>query len=111
LRRRPPDVDALAPIVRLNTRRPGIGGAKRILIFRPNNIRSSFARVRFVVSADVVGRHDCIRRRRDNHSRAKQAKNRLSHYRSSSISLICRDAASAGHMTGTWRRSSRGVRE
>jgi hypothetical protein len=111
LRRRPPDVDALAPIVRLNSRRPGIGRAKGILIFRPKNIRNPFDRVRFVVSGDVLGRHGRICHRCDNQSRAKQAKDRPSHDLSPSISLICRDAASAGHVKRTWRRSSRGVRE
>ena len=111
LRRRPPDVDALAPIVRLNSRRPGIGRAKGILIFRPKNIRNPFDRVRFVVSGDVLGRHGCICHRRDNQSQAKQAKDCLSHYLSPSISVICHDAASSGHAKKIWRRSSRGVRK
>jgi hypothetical protein len=96
-------VDALADIVRLNTRgRPGSVRAKGILIFRPNDspifrgkdirifrgkgipifpaidIPNPLARVLFVVSGVVLGRHDCICHRRDNQSRAEQAKDRLS---------------------------------
>jgi hypothetical protein len=40
----------------------------------------------------VLGRHGCICHRRDDQSRAKQAKDRLSHDLSPSISLARRDA-------------------
>jgi hypothetical protein len=58
-------VDALAPIVGLHSRLPGKARAKGILIFRANGARiigavripNRFARVRFVASAVVLGRH------------------------------------------------------
>jgi hypothetical protein len=107
-----PAIENLAPIVRWNTRRrPGIVRAKGIHIFRPKDspifripvfrgrgMSNPFARVRFlayvlfVVSGDVLGRHGRICHRSNNQSGAEQAKKRLSHYLSPSISLVCRDA-------------------
>jgi hypothetical protein len=82
-------VYALAPIVGLNTRPPRTSRAKAVLISRERirwfrakgiGIPNCFARVRFVVSAEVFARRGGICHRRDNQSRAKQAKDRGSHY-------------------------------
>ena len=69
-------VDALAPIVGLHTRRPAKDRAEGTLIFRANGARiivripNRFARVRFVVSGVVLGRHRRSCHRRDNQTRA-----------------------------------------
>jgi hypothetical protein len=83
-------VYALAPIFGLHSRwRPGTGPAKTVLIshecirgFRAKRIGipNSFARVGLVVPGEVFARRGGICDRRNNQSRANQAKDRGSHY-------------------------------
>jgi hypothetical protein len=113
-------VYALAPIVGLHTRRPAIGRAKAVPIshecirgFRPKGIGipSCFARERFVVSGEVFARGGGICHRRDNQNRAKQAKDRGSHYGGENRTSHCSlHQSRQSRLVGRGERQSRHAR-